>query len=224
MANLYFRLFTITPDLNLMIMRKSYFLFLTGLTFTAICFYGCSESKPAESTVVTTEALKKPDFGGYETQALWGEHLVTIGGCNDCHTPKKMTPMGPADDTSLLLSGHPEKSPAPNVDRKQMESKGLVVTADFTAWVGPWGISYSANLTPDETGTGNWTEEQFIYAIKNSVWKGLPGSRPLMPPMSMMPVKHMTVEELKAIFAYLRTIKPIKNISVQPTPPVLSRK
>ena len=205
-------------------MNKSYSSFVTGLTFTAIFLTGCSENKPAEPVVASTTAAEKTNFGGYETQIKWGEHLVTIGGCSDCHTPKKMTPMGPVDDSTLFLSGHPEKLPAPDVDRKQMESKGLVVTADFTSWIGPWGISYSANLTPDETGTGNWKEDQFLYAIKNSVSKGLAGSRPLMPPMSMMTVKYMTDEELKAIFAYLKTVKPIKNISVQPTPPVLPRK
>lgn len=205
-------------------MSKSYSLFVTGLAFTTIFFTGCSENKPAEPVVAPTTASEKPHFGGYENQIQWGEHLVTIGGCNDCHTPKKMTPMGPVDDSTLLLSGHPEKLPAPDVDRKQMESKGLVVTADFTAWIGPWGISYSANLTPDETGIGNWKEDQFLYAIKNSVSKGFVGSRPLMPPMSMMPVKHMTDEELKAIFAYLKTVKSIKNNSVQPTPPVSVRK
>ena len=204
-------------------MNKSYSSFVTGLTFTAIFLTGCSENKSGEPVVASTTA-EKPNFGGYETQVQWGEHLVTIGGCNDCHTPKKMTPMGPVDDSTLLLSGHPEKLPGPDVDRKQMESKGLIVTADFTAWIGPWGISYSANLTPDETGTGNWKEEQFLYAIKNSVSKGLAGSRPLMPPMSLMPVKHMSDDELKAIFAYLRTVKPIKNNSVQPTPPELARK
>lgn len=135
-----------------------------------------------------------------------------------------MTPTGPADDSTLFLSGHPEKLPAPVVDRKDMETKGLIVTSTFTSWVGPWGISYSANLTPDETGIGNWTEEQFIYALRNYVSKGLAGSRPLLPPMSMMTVKHMRDDEIKAIFAYLKTIKPIKNISVQPTPPVLSKK
>jgi mono/diheme cytochrome c family protein len=206
-------------------MSKSYSpLFITGLAFAAICFNGCSENKPAEPAVEPTTAVEKSNFGGYETQVKWGEHLVTIAGCNDCHTPKKMTPMGPVDDSTLLLSGHPEKLPAPDVDRKQTESKGLVVTADFTSWVGPWGISYSANLTPDETGTGKWTESQFLYAVRNSISKGLAGSRPLMPPMSMMPVKHMTDEEIKAIFAYLRTVKPVKNNSVQPTPPALARK
>jgi len=205
-------------------MSKSCFPLITGLAFTAIFFTGCSEKKPTEPAVASTTTTEKPNFGGYETQVQWGEHLVTIGGCNDCHTPKKMTPMGPVDDSTLRLSGHPEKLPAPDVDRKKMESKGLVVTADFTSWVGPWGISYSANLTPDETGTGNWSEDQFLYAIKNSVSKGLAGSRPLMPPMSMMPVKLMSDEELKAIFSYLRTVKPIKNNSVQPTPPVIARK
>ena len=204
-------------------MRKSSYLLLTALAFVAILFYGCSENKPADQTTEPT-APEKTNYGGYETQALWGQHLVTIGGCNDCHTPKKMTPMGPADDSTLFLSGHPSQVPAPDVDRKQMESKGLVVTATFTAWIGPWGITYSANLTPDETGLGNWTEEQFIYAIKNNVSKGLPGSRPLLPPMSMMPVHHMTNDELKAVFAYLKTIKPVKNVSVQPTPPALAGK
>ena len=122
--------------------------------------------------------------------------------------------MGPADDSTLMLSGHPEKLPAPEVDRKAMESKGLVVTADFTAWIGPWGITYSANLTPDETGLGNWKEDQFLYAVKNSISKGLAGGRPLMPPMSMMPAKHMTDDELKAIFAYLKTIAPASQESL----------
>lgn len=205
-------------------MRKSYLPFIAGMAFVAICLVNCSGNKQTEPAVNLSVAAEKPSFGGYETQIQWGEHLVTIAGCNDCHTPKKMTPMGPVDDTSLMLSGHPEKMPPPTVDRKDVESKGLVVTASFTSWVGPWGITYSANLTPDETGTGKWTESQFLYAIKNSVSKGIPGSRSLLPPMALMPVKFMTDDELKAIYAYLRTIKPIKNSSVQPTPPVLAMK
>lgn len=204
-------------------MTNSYSPIIAGLALATICFSGCSGNKPAEPSTTTT-ATEKPNFGGYESQVKWGEHLVAIGGCNDCHTPKKMTPNGPVDDTTLMLSGHPAQLAAPNVDRKAMEGKGLVVTQDFTAWVGPWGISYSANLTPDETGTGNWTESQFLYAIKNMIFKGIPGSRPLMPPMSMMPVKNMTDDELKAIFAYLRTVKPIENNSVQPTAPALAPK
>lgn len=207
-------------------MKKLSLFFNAGLALTLFSFYGCSENKPADpaSEKAAVASVEKPNFGGYETQAQWGEHLVTIGGCHDCHTPKKMTPMGPVDDSTLLLSGHPQGMPAPDVDRKQLESKGFILTATFTSWVGPWGITYSANLTPDETGTGNWTEDQFVYALKNMISKGLPGGRPLMPPMALMPVKHMTDGELRAIYAYLRTVKPVKNISVQPTPPALARK
>ena len=98
-------------------MSKSYLPLVTGLAFTAIFINGCSENKPAEPAVASTTVAEKANFGGYETQVKWGEHLVTIGGCNDCHTPKKMTPMGPVDDSTLILSGHPEKMPAPDVGR-----------------------------------------------------------------------------------------------------------
>ena len=206
-------------------MLKSYSILLTGMAVFAICFTHCSDDKKAEPAVASTETPSETaKFGGYESQAKWGEHLVTLGGCNDCHTPKKMTPEGPADDSTLFLSGHPENLPAPDVDRKAMEGKGLVVTNDFTSWIGPWGITYSANLTPDETGTGKWTEDQFLYALKTMTSKGLSGNRHLLPPMSMMSGKYMTDDELKAIYAFLRTVKPIKNNSVQPTPPALAAK
>ena len=205
-------------------MANRTFLICAVIVLTALAFYACSENTSGESTAATTAPPEKPKYGGYETQVQWGEHIVTIAGCNDCHTPKKMTPMGPVNDTSLMLSGHPENAPAPDVDRKMVESKGLVVSQDFTSWVGPWGITYTANLTPDPSGTGNWTEDQFVYALKNLISKGLPSSRHLLPPMSMMPVTEMTEDEIRAIYAYLRTIKPIKNNSVQPTPPVLPPK
>lgn len=205
-------------------MRKLSLSLIMGLLFIAISFIKCADNNQSQPAGESAAGAEKDKFGGYETKEKWGEHLVTIAGCNDCHTPKIMTPQGPVDDSSLLLSGHPSSLPAPDVDRKQAESKGLVITSDFTAWIGPWGITYSANLTPHETGTGNWSEKQFLYAIKNSISKGIPGSRSLMPPMSMMPVKHMTDDELKAIYAYLRTVKPVENNSVQPTPPALAAK
>ncbi|MBK7255844.1 MAG: c-type cytochrome [Ignavibacteria bacterium] len=149
-----------------------------------------------------------------------GEHLVTIGGCNDCHTPKKMTPQGPVPDESLMLSGHPEKMPAPDVDRKEMESKGLIVTQDLTAWVGPWGISYAANITPDATGIGSWQESNFITALREGKFKGMTSARNLLPPMPWQLFKEMSDDEIKAIFAYLKSIKPVKNIVPQPEPPV----
>jgi len=165
-----------------------------------------------------------PAFAGFESQVKWGEHLVTVSACHDCHSPKKMTEQGMEIDTALLLSGHPSQMAAVDVNRQDMETKGIIATNDLTSWVGPWGVSYTANLTPDATGIGNWKEEQFIYALRNGKMKGLAGSRPMLPPMPWQMYRNMTDDELKAIFAYLKTTKPIRNIVPQPTPPVSAKK
>jgi len=206
-------------------MKKSMFFLSSGFALILTCFVSCSESKSEiKEEAVASVAEAKPDFYGYESQVKWGEHLVTVMGCHDCHTPKKMTEKGPELDLTLALSGHSDKMPVAEVDRKKFEEKGYIVTNDFTSWVGPWGISYAANLTPDETGIGNWTEEQFLTSLKKKIMKGLPGTRPMLPPMAMMPFDQMRDDELKAIFAYLKTGTPIKNIVPEPTPPALARK
>jgi len=163
---------------------------------------------------------QKQNFGGFESQVKWGEHLVTIMGCNDCHTPKKMGPNGPEPDMSLMLSGHPAKMPAPDIDRKEAEKKGLAVTNDLTSWVGPWGISYAGNLTSDPTGIGNWQESNFITALRQGKYKGIPSARSLMPPMPWEFFKDCSDDEIKAIFAYLKSTKPISNIVPEYQPPV----
>jgi cytochrome c553 len=86
----------------------------------------------------------------------------------------------------------------------------------LTAAIGPWGISYAANLTPDDTGTGNWTEAQFMKAIREGKSKGLDGARPLLPPMPWEVARNMSDEDLKAVFAYLQSVKPIKNVVPNP--------
>lgn len=166
----------------------------------------------------------KNNFGGFESQVKWGEHLVTICACNDCHTPKKMTQNGPELDMSLMLSGHPSKLPPIDVDRKEVESKGLAVTNDLTTWAGPWGVSYAANITSDQTGIGNWQESNFITAIREGKYKGISSARPLMPPMPWDQYKSMSDDELKAIFAYLKSTKPINNIVPDYQPPLSSGK
>jgi hypothetical protein len=122
-----------------------------------------------------------------ETQAQLikrGEYLVTIGGCNDCHTPKVMTDHGPDLDPARLLSGHISEEPVPPFDATAF-TKGIVQgNMSLTAWHGPWGTSFSANLTPDkETGIGHWTLEQFKRALREGKSKGLPAARPILPPM-----------------------------------------
>lgn len=185
----------------------------------------CTEKKGTSNQM---DAHVKPpgvsNFNGFGSQIEYGEHLVTITGCNDCHTPKKMTNRGPVLDSALLLSGRPSERPGIDINRKEIEGKGLAVTSDLTEWVGLWGISFAANLTPDATGIGSWDEEQFIYALRKGKAKGLPGSRSLLPPMPWEMFSHMTDEEIKAIFAYLKTIKPIHNLVPVPVVPASSVK
>jgi len=116
--------------------------------------------------------------------------------------------------------------PLERLNAKEAAKKGLIVTQTFTAWTGPWGVTYAANLTSDSTGIGNWKEEQFLKALKEKKWMGLDNTRPLMPPMSMMPATLMTDDELKAIFAYLKTTPPIHNIAPEAAllpPPAASK-
>ena len=192
------------------------------ITIAAPCFFlasviAISCNQPSANNTASapgsdTSVAANVKYGGFESQVKWGEHLVTISGCNDCHTPKKMGPNGPENDMSLMLSGHPAQQPPPKLDVKEAAKNGLVITQTFTAWTGPWGTTYAANLTSDSTGIGMWTEAQFVKALKEKKWMGLENTRPLMPPMSMMPATKMSNDELKAIFAYLKTTPPIKNV------------
>lgn len=138
-----------------------------------------------------------------------GKYLVTILVCNDCHTPFKMGPNGPEPDMSKMLSGHPEsmKMPPPPAPSGPWIWAGA---ATNTAFAGPWGVSYAFNLTPDKnTGIGIWTEEMFVKAMKTGKHMGT--SRVIQPPMPWPWYGQATEEDLKSIFAYLRTIPPIVN-------------
>src|SRR5215472_16125285 len=96
------------------------------------------------------------------TQLKRGEYLVTFGGCHDCHSPKVMTSNGPAPDRTRLLSGHPADAQLPPLPAGIVGAApnqwAAITNSDLTAWVGPWGTSFAANLTPDKaTGLGGWT-------------------------------------------------------------------
>jgi cytochrome c553 len=145
-----------------------------------------------------------------------GRYLVNYGGCNDCHTPLKMTDKGPAPDMSRMLSGHPEGTKLPPPDLKP--GPWFAATAGMTAWAGPWGISYAANLTPDKnTGLGIWTEEMFVKAMRTGRHMG--SGREILPPMPWRAVAGLTDDDIKAIYAYLRSIPAISNHVPSPTGP-----
>ena len=142
-----------------------------------------------------------------------GEYLVTLMGCTDCHTPKKMTPNGPEPDPDRWLMGYPGNDPLPEIDKSETApGKWVLFNGDQTATVGPWGVSFAGNLTPDETGLGNWTYENFKRAMTEGKFKGLENSRPLLPPMPWPNYRNIEDQDLKAIFTYLQSIKPIKNV------------
>ena len=150
-------------------------------------------------------------------QAQRGEYLVRITGCSDCHTPLAMGERGPAPDMSRFMSGHPEQMKMPPAPAGAGPWIGAG-SATNTAWSGPWGVSYAYNITSDpETGMGSWTEQQFIQAMRTG--KHLGQGRPIMPPMPWRSIGAMTDEDLKAVFAFLKTVPPIKNKVPELTPP-----
>ncbi len=147
-----------------------------------------------------------------------GEYLVSSMGCHDCHTPWHVGASGmPEPDMSRSLSGHPQDMAVPPSPQAPLPW-GLSATLTMTAWAGPWGTSFSANLTPDmETGTGAWDENLFITAIREGKMKG--AGRPMLPPMPWPSYRNLTDEDLKAMFAYLQTIPAIKNRVPEPILP-----
>lgn len=138
-----------------------------------------------------------------------GKYLVAAIGCSDCHTPFRMTPSGPQPDVSRAFSGHPAEMDLPPAPPPQGPWL-LAGVATNTAFAGPWGISYATNITPDEeTGLGVYTEASFITAMRTG--KHLGTGRPILPPMPWAAYAHMTDEDLKSVFAYLKTLPPIRN-------------
>ncbi len=149
-----------------------------------------------------------------------GQYLVSAGGCSDCHSPKVFGPSGPAPDNSRLLSGYPSNSKLPEVPGGVLSPSqwGALTTNDMTAWAGPWGVSFASNLTPNPvSGIGNWTEAMFIQSIRTGKYMGT--SRDLLPPMPWQSIGKLTDDDLRAIFAYLRSLPPIDNAVPAPLPP-----
>lgn len=152
-----------------------------------------------------------------------GQYLVATSGCDDCHSPKVFTDTGPRPDVTRRLSGHPADSTLPPVpyDALGPTKWGAVMSPDMTAWAGPWGISFGTNLTPHPDGLGLWTESQFVNALKTGLHLGV--GRRVLPPMPWPLYSQMTDEDLRAIFAFLKTLPPVANLVPQPIPPQLAQ-
>ena len=122
----------------------------------------------------------------------YGKYMFTAASCNDCHTPAEK---GQPVEGKFLAGGFEFKFPGGSVVR-------------------------SANITPDPvTGIGNWTEEQFLarfklYADSSFVPQSVnPGDfQTVMPWLFYC---HMTDDDIKAIFAYLKTVPAVNNTVVK---------
>lgn len=187
-------------------------LFLGAISCTLVLSSCSGNQKPAknlENNVILSgdELVKR------------GEYLVTTMGCNDCHSPKQMGVNGPEIIPELLLSGYPADRPVMKFDTTWTNKGFAIFYPDLTAGAGPWGVSFAANLTPDVTGIGTWTEEQFKKALTEGKFKGLDGTRMLLPPMPWFNLTQLTDHDTKAIFAYLKSIPPVRNVVPAPIPP-----
>lgn len=179
---------------------------LTALALTlaaVLCLGGCD----ADANAGTSAAA--PQLSAKLQQVERGKYLVGFGACHDCHTPHKLGPNGVEPDMSRALSGHPADlvmTDAPKLDGKWVWAGA----GTNTAFAGPWGVSYARNLTPDQvSGLGIWTEEMFVKTMRTGRHMGV--ARPILPPMPWQALNKLNDQDLKAIFAYLRTIKPVRN-------------
>jgi len=147
-----------------------------------------------------------------------GKYLVSTSGCHDCHTPFKLGANGPEPDMSRALSGHPEGLVMPPPPPLPAGPWLVTSAATNTAWAGPWGVSFTANLTPDaETGMGKWTAKNFRDTIRTGRHMGR--GRAVLPPMPVPAYNNFTDGDLDAIYHYLQSIPAIKNRVPEPWAP-----
>lgn len=169
----------------------------TGLLLALAATAACGRTEAA----TTTAAAPVPD------RVARGQYLVAAMACNDCHTPWIMGAKGPEPDLKRFMSGHPEGVKMADL---QLPPGHWAGSPGMTAFQGPWGKSYAANLTPDvNTGLGIWTEDMFLRAIREGRHMGQ--SRPIMPPMPWPAFRNLSDEDLKSVFAYLKSLPPITN-------------
>ena len=191
------------------------FLILTLTLFSTILVRATSPEAAAQATAAGADPAPGPSNAA---RIARGEYLVSFGGCNDCHTPWKLGPKGPEPDMSRALSGHPAQLTMPTAPALPPGPWVWTAAGTNTAFAGPWGVSFTANLTPDrETGLGDWTEEMFIATMKTGRHQGK--GRPLLPPMPYFNLKELSDQDIRAVFAYLQSLEPVHNRVPAPIDP-----
>jgi hypothetical protein len=191
-------------------MKKTILILSSIIGIISIALVACTDSAAKTNdgpVVISQDSLVKR-----------GSYLVNGMGCDDCHSPIKMGPQGPELDKEKRFGGHPAGSPTGKINTSVMNDGWVLFNMGATSYVGPWGQSYAANISSDETGIGTWTEEQFMRAIREGKSKGLKEGRPLMPPMPWSVYKNLSDTDLTAIFAFLKTTKPVENRVPGPKP------
>ncbi len=185
----------------------------SGMAAMVVATAALSSAIVWRAETVTAQA-KTPASAGVER----GAYLVKTMGCHDCHTPWKMGPRGPEPDMTRALTGHPQEVVMPAPPQLPSGPWTWLGAATNTAFAGPWGVSFTANLTPDkETGLGAWTEEMFVATIRTGRHQGK--GRPVLPPMPVQVYANLTDEDLKSVFAYLRSLTPVRNRVPAPIDP-----
>ena len=176
---------------------------MIGCVSLATALTACNQTPVAEAPAPTPAASAV-------SQVDRGKWLVIGGGCHDCHTPKKLTAAGPEADMDRALSGHPQDKPIKAPFKGNAGPWSTHASDDLTAWSGAWGVSFAANLTSDmNTGLGVWTEEMFLSALKSG--KHMGRGRQILPPMPWNYYGQLPDDDLKAMFAYLKSTKPVTN-------------
>jgi len=185
---------------------------LFAIMILAVFVWSLNSCESAKTDAATTAPTK-------DSLIKRGAYLVNAMGCNDCHSPKKMGPHGPFVDTARALSGFPSDAPVPVANAEVTKNHQIIFTGDLTGYVGPWGTSFAANITSDATGIGNWSLDQFKLAFQGGKFMGLKEGRPLMPPMPWENFAKVNNADVEAIFTYLKSTKPVKNVVPSYRPP-----
>lgn len=180
---------------------------VVGLTALVACNQGATTVKETTAEISKDSLIKR------------GEYLVSAIGCDDCHSPKNVGPNGFEIIPELRFSGFPGNKTIPPVDKANLANNWLLFASDLTSAVGPWGQSFAANISSDETGIGNWSEEQFRKAIREGKYKGMDGTRPLLPPMPWFVYKNFSDLDIKAIYTFLQSTNPVRNVVPAPRKP-----